>query len=654
MGLVEAVPRRVLVVYDGDEAALKDAPAHRLVALPLEYFGFALDYLDVSGPLPEGRLDERYAGIVTYLTDDSLTVPLRYRAWLLQQLDAGVRVAIVGQPGIPLDGALLARLGLEPIDGGLIAPVKIARRAGTIGFEAEPEALGRELPACASAGTRAGSRCTSSSRTARVTGPTRCCSAPGGAWPSTPTSSNRRPRAATAGSSIRSCFWPGPWPCRRCPCWMSPPKTGVASSPATSTATASSTCRSRPDRRLAGEVILTDILRRYLVPTTVSIIEGEIGASGLYREQSAKLEGIARQIFKLPHVEAASHSYSHPFDWDAAEHGRRPSEHEEAYLPIDGLQVRSRPGHHRIGGLHRSPAAPARQANPHVPLVGSAQPSDRAVAITRRAGLLNVNGGSVGSVGRVSPPYPDQLPGQAGRGRLSGLRPPRQREQLHQPLAGPVYGYRRAIEVFRYTDKPRRLKPLSLYYHFYSGSKPAGMVALREVHDWSLAQEIFPVWLSEYARKVEDFQRATLARTLDGGWELRRLGSLRTIRFDERLGWPELGSGSEVAALRELPQGRYASFVPGDRVRVRFQAEPPRGPIRSGPNGRVLSQTRKGDELTLRLQAEVPLEASVGGCQRGPARVVSHRPHTVRHTDPGRTDFTFTGRESGDVVVSRP
>ena len=43
-----------------------------------------------------------------------------------------------------------------------------------------------------------------------------------------------------------------------------------------------------------------------------------------------------------------------------------------------------------------------------------------------------------------------------------------------------------------------------------------------------------------------------------------------------------------MAALRELPQGRYASFAPGDRARVRFRAEPPRGPYLIAANGRVL------------------------------------------------------------------
>ena len=56
-------------------------------------------------------------------------------------------------------------------------------------------------------------------------------------------------------------------------------------------------------------------LARYRLPTTVSVIEGEIGLSGLYPDKAPALEEIARRIFARPEVEIASHTFSHPFDW---------------------------------------------------------------------------------------------------------------------------------------------------------------------------------------------------------------------------------------------------------------------------------------------------------------------------------------------------
>ncbi len=91
-----------------------------------------------------------------------------------------------------------------------------------------------------------------------------------------------------------------------------------------------------PDRPFAGEVIRRDVLARYGFPTTVSIIEGEIGPTGLYPDKSAALEEIARRIFARPEVEIASHSYSHPFDWLRAEGSAPPADERDGDDPRDG------------------------------------------------------------------------------------------------------------------------------------------------------------------------------------------------------------------------------------------------------------------------------------------------------------------------------
>lgn len=67
--------------------------------------------------------------------------------------------------------------------------------------------------------------------------------------------------------------------------------------------------------RTNGEIIRDEILKRYKIPHTVSIIEGETAPWGLYPSKSHRLENIAKSIFRLPYVEVASHSFSHPFDW---------------------------------------------------------------------------------------------------------------------------------------------------------------------------------------------------------------------------------------------------------------------------------------------------------------------------------------------------
>jgi hypothetical protein len=655
VGSVESVPRRALVIYDSAEAPLSNSAAHRLAALPLEYFGLAVDYLDASGPLPAGRLEEQYVGIVSVLTDDTLPDPTAYRAWLTRQLDAGLRVAMLGRPGIALDAPLLQRLGLQQAGGGAISgQVQITRRDDSVGFEAEPVAAARELLPLRIRPGAVGMEVHLELMDAEGTRLHPVLTAPWGGLA-------LEPFVIEPGLDGRTRWILEPFLFLARA--LAPPPIPILD---VTTENGRRIFTSHidgdgfvnvsemPHRKHAGEVILEDILRRYQVPTTVSVIEAEVGATGLYREQSPKLEGIARQIFKLPHVEAASHAYSHPFDWDAAEHHRRAADHAAAHMPVPNY----------VFDLEREIAGsvayidkrllPAGKQTRIFLWSGSAQPSAKAVAITRRLGLFNVNGASVGmnAPGVTSLSHVTCL-GQPMAGGSYQVYAPHPNENNFTNLwHGPFYGYKRAIDVFIHTDRPRRLKPISLYYHFYSGSKPAGLSALRTVYDWSLEQEIIPLPLSDYAQKVNDFDRATLARTLDGGWEVRRLQSLRTVRFDDRLGWPDLAASADVTSVRAIAQGRYASFVPGERVHIRFRPEPPSVPHLVWANGVVTAQQRRGGELTLRLSGHVPLRALVAGCASGPPRVSAPK---VQVTIQGAgAELGFVGKESGDVVLSCP
>ena len=69
VGSVELVPRRVLVVYYGGESlSLNYSSPHRFLQMPLNHMGYVVDYADVRNPLPEGVLQDRYAGVVTWFS----------------------------------------------------------------------------------------------------------------------------------------------------------------------------------------------------------------------------------------------------------------------------------------------------------------------------------------------------------------------------------------------------------------------------------------------------------------------------------------------------------------------------------------------------------------------------------------------------------
>ncbi len=92
-----------------------------------------------------------------------------------------------------------------------------------------------------------------------------------------------------------------------------------------------------PGKPYTAEVLLKHVFKKYPLPQTVSVIEGEVGKRGLYPDQSEEMEAVARKIFALPNVEIASHTFSHPFFWDLSKAVKKKQYGD--HLPIPGYTL---------------------------------------------------------------------------------------------------------------------------------------------------------------------------------------------------------------------------------------------------------------------------------------------------------------------------
>ncbi|HXX66276.1 MAG TPA: endo alpha-1,4 polygalactosaminidase, partial [Polyangiaceae bacterium] len=619
VGRVEIVPRRILLLYKNhpDEGYLGQQDACVLVAPILEWMGYAVDYVDVTGPLPSGDIAGRYAGVVV-LAPEGVDGVKAYRAWLVRLMEAGVRIAFLDAFGFDADSPFLDRLGLEAAKTTTKGPLKLASTSAYVGFEANVRARTHELPPVRS-------------KSDSVRSYLRIEDAEGETWD---------------GVVI------GPWGGaafapyvlsedlaqeRR---WILDPfrflYDALALEPILAPDVTTESGRriltvhvdgdafvSHTERRgnpFAGEVVLDEILRRYPIPQTVSIVEGEIGPTGLYPADSPHLEAIARQIFALPYVEIGSHTYSHPFDWADAESGKITS--PPANLPIPGYKFdRNREIRGSINYIN-SRLAPAGKSVRVLQWSGDCSPSLKAVELADEAGVLNINGGGT----TRTRDFPSLTRGSAmgipkGDGVYQVFAPVENEYVYTNEWHGPYYGYDRVIETFELNEQPRRLSIISIYYHFYSGIKTASLEALRRVYDWALAQETTKLYVSEYAAKVRDFQSVSFGRRVDdGGWEVAGLGELRTLRVDDAWGWPDLTRSSGVAGVRDTPQGRYLHLVRDSTPVIYPSVNPPFGPYLQQANGRVLHWELAQGGAKLRIAGAEPLVVEV----------VSSRPCTLK------------------------
>ncbi|MEJ5173661.1 MAG: endo alpha-1,4 polygalactosaminidase, partial [Hydrogenothermaceae bacterium] len=307
-----------------------------------------------------------------------------------------------------------------------------------------------------------------------------------------------------------------------------------------------------------GEIIRDEILKKYKIPHTVSIIEGEIAPYGLYPEKSTFLESVAKSIFQLENVEPASHSFSHPFKWQLLEKSISKDEKNENYsLNIKGYTFDLK--REIIGSIDyiNKNLLPKDKSVKVFLWTGDCAPSENALKLTYRAGVYNVNGGYTWINGK-EPFYSFISPMGLDRNGYFQVYSPVQNENIYTDLWKDFYGYIRVIDTFEFTEKPVRLKPISIYYHFYSGQKVASLKALKEVYDYAMKQDTNPMFLSEYAQRVLEFRNMVIAEDIrDDTVLMRSEGSLKTVRLDSIDIYPDIFKSKGVVGFSMVNNSTY-------------------------------------------------------------------------------------------------
>lgn len=605
VGSIEVMPRRVLILYERTVGAeqLIHHDAHRIAAMPLNWLGYVPEYREIHEPLPGGDLAGRYAGIVTWFTEDTPAAE-RVWPWLRRQLDGGMRLAVFGAFGFGLEPARAERLGLslgrwprtpgalsvsaqDPLMGFEIAPVPDRR-----GFQPITLARGKAL---LSATAAEGGRMDAVALTdwgGYALAPYDVLTLPGAV-------SKRWVIDPFAFLSRALALPPLPVPD---PTTESGRRLLLVHVDGDGFVSAAE----RPDAPVAGKVMLEELLSRYRLPHTVSVIEGEIGKRGLYPERAAALEALARRIFALPHVELASHSVSHPFRWQRP--APAPGERDYTYtLDIPGYSYDSREEISRsIRYIDEVLAPPGKRTQVFL-WTGDCNPDEAPLDEAARLGALNMNGGDT-LITRSDPTLTGVSPLGIPRGRYFQVYAPNQNENVYTALwQGPYYGYARVIETFELTEKPRRLKPVNIYYHAYSATKTASLGALHKVYAWALAQNLHPVYASEYIERALDFNRAVVARTAEG-WRVRGLRALRTLRAPLSLGLPR----GDIAGYAIHGDQVYIHLLHDD-AQIRFTASAAPGPQLADANASVTAFERSGKNARLSLSGHVPVEFGLHG-----------------------------------------
>lgn len=615
VGRIEVLPRRVLVVHSptAHEHELREVAAMRFLSLPLNHLGYVPEFVPVH-QLPAEPLAGSYAGVVVWL--ESPPAARERQAllpWLEQQVRDSVPVAFLNQIEFMLDSPLGKRLGLaRGAAPRSTAPVRVQQQAAMVGYEAAPRPpLDGFFPLALAQGTPLLTlqRDTSQQVAAAL--------APWGGY----VLANYG--VVTQPGNVGDRWIIDPFAflqqALRLPAMPVPDVTTESGRRMLMVHMDGDGFVSRselPGNALAGELVRDRIVRAYDLPMTISVIEAETSPQGLYPELSARAEQAARDIFRAPNVAAASHTYSHPFSWHAAGQPRANAT-DNYHLPLKGYRFDLQ---REIEGSVRymeSRLLPAGRKVEVLLWTGDCNPGSDALAWTEKLGLLNMNGGD--TVATLTQNSITRVEG-LGLQRSGGFQvfAPNQNENVYtNEWRGPFYGYARVIETFAFTESPRRLKPIDVYFHSYITTKRAGLQSLEKVMAYAMKQETTPVHVADYARKVLDFQRLAVARTATG-WRIRGGGHLRTVRLPTELGVPDLPHSQAVAGYRPGADGHYVHLGADSAELVLRQEDRPAALRLDSANARITGYTATGGTHHWNLEGHVPLRFALdntAGCR---------------------------------------
>ncbi|HOC60273.1 MAG TPA: hypothetical protein PKN70_09995 [Smithellaceae bacterium] len=601
------ISRNVLVLYDSRSGQNPTANVvFRGFQTALNYYGVLTDYRDVNVlPLPDDRQMKKYLGVISACEKINSTAAPFFLTWLAHQFDQGRRVVLLGNLNIEGEISrsmsasrekIYARLGLVHKGGYLVNPSVCRyhyKDAQMVEFERKYPILPPvyEQITISDRSVKSHLMLDRTDRKNSI---------------SAMIITGKRGGFAHQGYI----FWMTPERVRKL--WYLNPflfmelSLGLSGRPVPDPTTLNGARigfshvdadgfgdPSRIGRnQTCAELMRDQIFKRYPFPITSSVIVAEVDPKTAKTKRHAKT---AADIFKLPNIEPASHSFSHPFYWSRESLNRHRYDDRLAFR-IPGYTFDER------AELDGSVAYISRNLSPadkpcRVFLwTGECRPTERQIARLDQLGVFNINGGdtvyddSEKSLFTVSPLYR-----QVGA-RTQFFIGQANDNILTESLSGPLYGYRNIITTMERTDKPRRLKPVNVYYHFFSATKQAQLRAVMDVYEWALKQDLALMFTSEYVRVMQGYMAAKTASSGTRRFTITHYGDCLTMRFPAGTPAPDLVRSENVIGYHRLPQGLFISLLSGSSRAVIVL-----GDANSRPAGAYI---RKATGFVTRFQAD--------------------------------------------------
>lgn len=631
------IRRDILAVWDSsetDDGDYTQTPTHLYLEPILNHYGLKVTYVDVGRKFPRQLNSRRYLkkfrGVVSWFTDDILKEPKAYQQWLLKASQLRLPFLFLGDFGFLLEtpakefpksfiNKALNRFNIQYSDSfynnPLLFKLKYFAPRSDLEFERALENEVKEVRVVKGLGK--GSK------------PWLRVDISGEGEFSWPVFQNKKAIYVQSGYNIfvNPQTYQVKW--RVNPFVVVKKAFGASSFPSPDITTL---CGRRmlyihidgdgfinqsqiDQKSLSGDVILDKIIKKYKVPTTASVVVSEIDPKYLGTASTVKS---VKDMYSLSYIEPASHTFSHPLSWEM-----EPSLNEKKiYLseeeakkhrgPIVAYKIKDYVLDYEreiIGAMEYIYTALTDRKNEEQVVLwsGSCMPPKEALGLTSKANYLNMNGGD----GRLDNTY-DSYAGLSSLMRSVGpytqVYTSFANENIYTNLwEGPYSGFKDLIESFKRTEIPIRIRPMNIYYHFYSGERKSSLEALEEIYDYATSQSISPVFASDYIKMVHGWRDSRVLKVSQNHYRFKNYKDLKTFRIDDTQLFPDYSKSQNIIGHNFHEGSLYVHLGGATQASLVLTKKKGRRPYIESCNGFVKEFVGK----TITGSSRVPFEATI-------------------------------------------
>lgn len=292
--------------------------------------------------------------------------------------------------------------------------------------------------------------------------------------------------------------------------------------------------------KICGEVALEKIFKKYKLKTGVSFIANEIDE--VY-QGTATAQQVASDTFALDYIEAASHTYSHPFSW---ERGIVAFSTNKNAIDADWQGIKAK---QEVGGIlnlkfeiqrsmeYLSQYLPKNKKLEVIYYSGDCVPTKQQLQYLKEHNIMAFNGGD-----SYYDHHFNSLAYVTALGRdVDGLKhiySSNANENTYTDLWNDRYwGFARVKETWENTGYPKRLKPVNLYYHFYSLAKLGAFRALDSLYQYldKNRNEFVSVFPSQFIKIAHNFYSIDIRQIAPKHYQITNAHTLKEIRFNKKI-----------------------------------------------------------------------------------------------------------------------